>query len=75
MKAIECVGAIIGVMLVGCAWGMLFAPRSGEQTRADIKRFFDDELEKYHGKCRCISEKLKEEVDDIKQAVAAEMAK
>ncbi|MBP3425490.1 MAG: YtxH domain-containing protein [Rikenellaceae bacterium] len=75
MKAIECVSAILGGMLLGCAWGMLFAPRSGEQTRADIKNFFEDELEKYRSKCRSISEKLKEEVDDMKQAVATEMTK
>lgn len=75
MKAIECVSAILGGMLLGCAWGMLFAPRSGEQTRADIKNFFEDELEKYRGKCRSISEKLKEEVEDMKQAVATEMTK
>ena len=75
MKAIECVGAILGGMLLGCAWGMLFAPRSGEQTRADIKNFLEDEFEKYHGKCKCLSDKLKEEVDEMKKAVATEMSK
>ena len=54
---------------------MLFAPRSGEQTRADIKNFLEDEFEKYHGKCRCLSDKLKEEVDEMKKAVATEMSK
>ncbi|MBQ8863398.1 MAG: YtxH domain-containing protein [Rikenellaceae bacterium] len=75
MKGIECVGAILGGMVLGCTLGMLFAPKSGERTRAEIKNFFEDEIEKYRDKCHAMSERLKQEVDEMKKAVAQEMAK
>ena len=75
MKGIECVGAILGGAILGGAVALLFAPKSGERTRADIKNFFDDEVEKYRAKCRCITDRFKGEMDELKNSVAHEFEK
>ncbi len=75
MKGIECVGAILGGALLGGAVALLFAPKSGERTRADIKHYFDDEVEKYRDKCKCITDRFKKEVDDLRMSVEQELNK
>jgi gas vesicle protein len=75
MKGIECVGAILGGAFLGGAVALLFAPKSGERTRADIKHYFDDEVEKYRDKCKCITDRFKKEVDDLRMSVEQELNK
>lgn len=52
--------AVIGGAAVGAAAGLLFAPHSGEKTRANIKRYLREK-----GLCPHDEDKLDELVDEI----------
>jgi len=45
-------GSLLGGMIIGSALALLFAPRSGEETRRSLKNLVDKQVdkvrEKYH---------------------------
>ena len=45
------VGKFIAGAAVGATLGILFAPKSGKETRQDLKRLFDDFMKKVKEKC------------------------
>lgn len=60
MKNLGTFLAVLGGAAVGVAAGMLFAPESGEKTRANIKRYLREK-----GICPRSEDKLDELVDEI----------
>lgn len=70
MKSIEVVGAMLGGAILGAAIALLVAPRSGEETRAAIKHYMDDEIDKYRCKCRDVTERFENDVKTIRQEMS-----
>ena len=70
MKSIEVVGAFIGGALIGAAVALLVAPKSGEETRAAIRNYVDDEFEKYRCKCRHAKDDIEIDVDELRRDIA-----
>lgn len=59
---------LVAVAAVGVAVGMLFAPKSGKETREDIKEKVTDSIETIKDKAQKVKEKLeKNEEDDSEE--------
>ncbi len=61
------VGAFLAGALVGGVVALLFAPRSGEETRGMIRDFVDDEIETVKDKAAAAREYVEGEVDRYKR--------
>jgi len=58
-------------VVVGATLGVLFAPKSGKETREDLKNAFDDLVEKAKGiKAEDVKAAIEKKVQEIKDAVA-----
>lgn len=71
MKAINAIG--VGTF-IGAAIAILFAPKSGEATVADLTDRVNDSIERATAKVRenaCQTSKLKDQVQDVRGAVNA----
>ena len=63
--------AFIGGAIVGGILGVLLAPKSGEMTRAQLRKFFEDEKDKINDaldEVRGEYEEIKEEAASRKRA-------
>lgn len=54
------IASLLGGIVVGSALAMLFAPKSGSETRGEIKDFLDEELDKMKGTVSELGRKFKE---------------
>jgi gas vesicle protein len=58
-------------VVVGATLGVLFAPKSGKETREDLKNAFDDLVEKAKGiKAEDVKAAIEKKVEEIREAVA-----
>ena len=65
------VGAFIAGAAIGAGLGVLFAPKSGEETRAELKAKFDELLEKAKNlKADDVKKYIEDKVEEIKEALA-----
>lgn len=65
------VGGVVLGIVVGAVSGLLFAPRSGEETRDHLRKHADELGEKIKNKSAGILETGKRKVDTALQHVAA----
>ncbi len=64
-------GKFIAGAAVGVGLGMLFAPKSGEDTRKDLKEKFDELLEQIKGiKAEDVKDYFEVKVEEIKKDIA-----
>ena len=64
-------GKFVAGVGVGAALGVLFAPKSGKETREDLKKAFDDLLEKAKGiKAEDVKATIEKKVKEIKEGLA-----
>ena len=63
-------GVAVGAA-VGAGLGVLFAPKSGKETREDLKNAFDDLVEKAKGiKAEDVKAAIEKKVQEIKEGLA-----
>lgn len=70
MKGLGYIGALIGGAITGAAIGILLAPKSGKDTRSEIKDAVEDLLKKYN--IRPCKKDVEECVDKIEDAATAD---
>ena len=65
------VGKFIAGAAVGATLGILFAPKSGKETRQDLKRLFDDFMKKVKEiDVQEVKEQLENKIEEIKAGLA-----
>lgn len=65
------VGKFIAGAAVGATLGILFAPKSGKETRQDLKRLFDDFMKKVKEiDIQEVKEQLENKIEEIKAGLA-----
>lgn len=70
MKGLGYIGALLGGAIAGATIGLLLAPKSGKDTRSEIKEAVEDLLKKYNIKpCK---KDIEECVDKIEEAAEVE---
>lgn len=63
-------GKFIAGALIGAGIGILFAPKKGSETRADLKNKFDELVEKAKNlKASDVKDYIEEKVEDIKASL------
>jgi gas vesicle protein len=68
------IGVVVGAA-IGAALGILYAPKSGKETRAQIKDKASEVIEKTKDKASEIIEKAKDKASDIRHTVACKIDK
>ena len=65
------VGAFIAGAAIGAGLGVLFAPKAGEETRAELKAKFEELLDKAKNlKADDVKKYIEDKVEEIKEALA-----
>ena len=65
------VGKFIAGAAVGATLGILFAPKSGKETRQDLKRIFDDFMKKVKEiDVQEVKEQLEAKIEEIRTGLA-----
>ena len=65
------VGKFIAGAAVGATLGILFAPKSGKETRQDLKRLFDDFMKKVKEiDIQEVKEQLENKIEEIRAGLA-----
>ena len=65
------VGKFIAGAAVGATLGILFAPKSGKETRQDLKRLFDDFMKKVKEiDVQEVKEQLENKIEEIRAGLA-----
>ncbi len=65
------VGKFIAGAAVGATLGILFAPKSGKETRQDLKKLFDDFMKKVKEiDVQEVKEQLENKIEEIKTGLA-----
>lgn len=68
MKKGNGIGKFIAGATVGAGLGLLFAPKSGKETRADLKKKFDEVLEQVKQiKAEDVKEKIVKKVNELQK--------
>ena len=67
MKALNVALAVVGGVAVGAAVGLLLAPKSGKETRDDIKSYLRSKCPfMKESKLDALVEKIRAEIDEVK---------
>ena len=68
MKKNSGIGKFVAGALVGAGLGVLFAPKSGKETRADIKKKLDEIIEQAKAlKAEDVKEMILKKVDELQE--------
>ena len=68
MKKNSGIGKFVAGALVGAGLGVLFAPKSGKETRADIKKKLDEIVEQAKAlKAEDVKEMILKKVDELQE--------
>lgn len=72
MKKNSGIGKFVAGALVGAGLGVLFAPKSGKETRADIKKKLDEIVEQAKAlKTEDVKEMILKKVDELQEELKA----
>ena len=72
MKKNSGIGKFVAGALVGAGLGVLFAPKSGKETRADIKKKLDEIVEQAKAlKAEDVKEMILKKVDELQEELKA----
>lgn len=64
-KGGEIIGAFVAGGLIGAALGILFAPKSGKSTRAELGNWMDETKEKAKEKFEKLEDEIKHRKDQL----------
>lgn len=71
MSRKSCVGTFVAGLAVGAGLGILFAPKSGSETREDLRRIFDEMVRKVKQiKPQEIKEAIQNKIEEIREGLA-----
>lgn len=66
MKGLGYIGALLGGAIAGATIGLLLAPKSGKDTRSEIKEAVEDLLKKYNIKpCKKDIEECVDKIEEV----------